>query len=434
MVEITEIEKGSAAQKAGVQRGDILLNVNSHPVRDVLDYRFYLTERTVTLGLHRGAELLDITIRKGRYDDIGLGFATPLMDEKRRCRNKCVFCFIDQNPPGMRETIYFKDDDSRLSFLQGSYITLTNLGEDDVRRIIDMKMSPLRVSVHTTDPELRCRLLGNKNAGSTLDYLRRFAEAGLALEGQIVLCRGYNDGAALDKTMRDLRALTPSIESVSVVPAGMTRYRENLAPLTQFARDEARAVIAQVNAVGEECRAADGVRRFYCADELYLLASLPLPDEDYYDGYPQIENGVGLLASLGGEMDWELGNNFDAYAIKPRRLSLATGTAAYPFISGWMRRVEALVPGFSCDVYPVRNDFYGESITVAGLITGGDLVRQLRGRDLGERLLLPEVMLRAERDRFLDDMTTDELEAALGVPVVFCENTACAILRACADQ
>ena len=277
MVTITDVLPHSRAARAGVLPGDILLSINGHDITDVLDYRFYLTERSVVLKLHRGAELLDVTIRKGEYDDIGLDFATPLMDQKHCCANRCVFCFIDQLPKGMRDSLYFKDDDSRLSFLHGNYITLTNLGDRDIDRIIEMHISPVNVSVHTTNPELRCTMMGNKRAGKVLAYLDRLAEAGIAICGQIVLCRGINDGAELDRTMHDLERLVPALRSVSIVPAGLTKHREGLYPLSLFEPDEAAAVIAQVNAFGEQCLARHGTRLFFCADELYLKAGLPLP-------------------------------------------------------------------------------------------------------------------------------------------------------------
>ncbi len=432
MVTITDVLPRSRAARAGVLAGDILLTINGHPIRDVLDYRFYLTERSVTLGLHRGADLLDVTITKGEYDDIGLEFATPLMDGKHCCANRCIFCFIDQLPQGMRDSLYFKDDDSRLSFLHGNYITLTNLGDRDIDRIIEMHISPVNVSVHTTNPELRCTMMGNKRAGKTLGYLRRLADAGIAICGQIVLCRGINDGAELDRSMRDLAELAPALRSVSIVPAGLTKHREGLYPLTQFTPEEAAAVIAQVDAFAADCLAKYDTRLFYCADELYLKAGLPLPDNAYYEEYSQIENGVGLLTSLCHEVDFELDCLDDLLpdAHLPRTVTIATGEAAYGTLSALAERIMAKVPGLAVQVIAVHNDFFGDMITVAGLLTGRDLAAQLKGRELGDELLLPSVTLRAEGDLFLCGMTPDELSQTLDTPIRFVKNEGAELVAA----
>ncbi len=421
MVTITDVLPHSRAERAGVMAGDILLSINGHKITDVLDYRFYLAERSVTLALHRGPELLDVTIRKGEYDDIGLEFATPLMDGKHSCANRCIFCFIDQLPSGLRESLYFKDDDSRLSFLHGNYITLTNLGERDIDRIIEMHIAPVNVSVHTTNPELRCSMMGNRRAGKVLAYLDRLAEAGIALCCQIVLCRGINDGAELDRSMHDLVRLMPALRSVSVVPAGLTRYREGLHPLSPFTPEEAAAVIAQVDAFAAECLEKYGTRVYFCADEFYLKAGLPLPEDTYYEEYSQIENGVGLLTSFGREFDFEMEYLDDLLpeAKLPRTVTVATGEAAYGTLSAMAERISAAVPGLTVQVVPIHNDFFGDMITVAGLLTGRDIAAQLAGRALGDELLLPSVTLRAEGDLFLCGMTPDELSARLGVPIRF---------------
>ena len=298
MVEITEVYKGSIADRHGIKAGDFLVDINNSPIRDVLDYRFYLTERSVTLHLLRDGAPRTVSFRKGEYDDIGLAFETPLMDKKQRCKNGCVFCFIDQNPEGMRESIYFKDDDSRLSFLHGNYITLTNMTEQDVARIVKMRFSPINVSIHTTNPELRVKMMKNKNAGKVLSYLRSFADAGLSICGQIVLCKGLNDGEELLRSMRDLSEYYPALTSVSVVPAGLTKHREGLYPLADFSADEAAAVIDTVERFAEAHKKKTGSRLFFLADEFYLKAGRPLPEEEAYEGYPQIENGVGMLRAL----------------------------------------------------------------------------------------------------------------------------------------
>ncbi len=424
MVTIKSVRRGSPAAKHGIQADDILLSVNGHEIHDVLDYEFYLAEKKVALQLHRGAELLNISFRKDEYEDIGLEFETYLMDCKKSCRNKCVFCFIDQLPKGMRETLYFKDDDSRLSFLMGNYITLTNLSEEDADRIVRMKTSPINVSVHTTDEALRVKMLNNRFAGESLRYLRKFADAGITLNCQIVLCKGLNDGEALDRTMRDLTALVPHLGGVSVVPAGLTDHRDGLYPLEPFTPEENAAVIDQVDAFAAECLEKFGSRLFYCSDEMYIACGRELPPEDYYEEYPQLENGVGMIRSFETEFADELAC-LDEYDLeKPREVSLATGYAAYDFMKSVCDRLTARVPALTCHVYRIRNDFFGHSITVAGLVTGGDLLAQLREQPLGERLLLPSVMLRHEQDRFLDDMTKEELSEKLGVRIVIDDGSA----------
>ena len=419
MVTITDVLPRSRAQKQGIRAGDILLTVNGRAVTDVLDYRFHLTNTEVCLGLTRDGVPFEVTIRKQEYDDIGLDFETPLMDRKHTCENKCIFCFIDQLPRGMRETLYFKDDDSRLSFLHGNFITMTNLKDADIDRIIEMHISPINVSVHTTNPELRIKMMHNKRAGAVLDYLPRLASAGITLCGQIVLCRGINDGAELDRSMRDLYALGEALESVSIVPAGLTRYRDKLFPLEPYTAEEAAAVIRQVDAFAATCLAESGSRKFFCADELYLTAGLPLPDESYYEEYAQIENGVGMITSLSTEFETELAflDEYLADNITPRTVSVATGVAAYPTILAMATRLEAMVEGLTIHVYAIVNHFFGESITVAGLLTGRDMAEQLQGKPLGDVLFVPENTLRAGEDMFLDDMTPDGLSAILGVPV-----------------
>ena len=424
MVTITGVEKASPAAKHGILPGDILISINGHDINDVLDYRFRLTEKKITLLIHRGPDLKEITIKKDEYSDIGLEFETYLMDKKHSCRNKCVFCFIDQLPKGMRDTLYFKDDDSRLSFLMGNYITLTNLSEEDVDRIIEMKTSPINVSVHTTNPELRVKMMKNKNAGKVLSYLRRFADAGISLNCQIVLCKGINDGKELERSMTDLAALYPSLVGVSIVPAGITNYREGLCHLEPFTAEEAGEVIDTIDKFGEKCLKKFGTRLFFSSDELYIEAGRELPGEDYYEGYPQIENGVGMIRSMDGEFIDEL-DFLDEYDLeKPRKVSVATGAAAYDFIKSLADRLCEQVPTLECHVYKIINDFFGHNITVAGLLTGKDLANQLKGKDLGDRLLIPRVTLRSEGDVFLDDTTPEWLSEQLGgIEVVPVEST-----------
>lgn len=432
MVRIVSVAPGSIAEAEGILAGDRLVSVNGNAIRDVLDYRFYLTDTAVVLSLMRLETPYEVRFRKGEYDDIGLEFETPLMDRKRSCANKCVFCFVDQLPPGMRKTLYFKDDDDRLSFLHGNYVTLTNLRDRDVERLIRMHISPINVSVHTTNPELRVRMMGNRRAGEVLSYLGRFAEAGLSLCTQIVLCKGLNDGAELDRSMRDLAAYYPALRSCAIVPVGITKFRKDLYPLELFDKEEAANVIRQVNAFGDECLAKYGTRLFYCADELYLRAELPLPGEEYYEDYSQLENGVGMLTSLAAEFDFEMEDvrSLTAGFHGPRRVSLATGVAAYRQISSMARRLAKAVPGLTVQVYRIVNHFFGETVTVSGLLTGKDVSEQLAGEDLGDELLYPETMLKADEEIFLDDMTPTELSRRLGVPVRACRGEGGSFVRA----
>ena len=418
MVEITGVLPHSRAARAGIRAGDVLLEINSHAIGDVLDYRFRLAEDVVILKLHRGADLLEVKIKKDTYDDIGLEFGTPLMDKKHRCENGCIFCFIDQNPKGMRDTIYFKDDDSRLSFLHGNYITLTNMHDEDIDRIIEMHISPVNVSVHSTNPELRVKMMKNKRAGEVLRYLRKLADAGIKLRGQIVLCRGINDGEELTRSMTDLAAYYPALDSVSVVPAGLTAHREGLFHLEPFTPEECAAVIDQIeafNATLEE-------RLFFASDEFYLKCGRPLPDDEYYGEYCQIENGVGMLTSFGTEFDSMMKTLDDDEKLVKREISVATGEAAYDFIAQKIEKLTAVCPNLTCHVYKVKNRFFGGEVTVTGLLTGQDFADQLAGQNLGETLYLSRTTLRAEGDLFLCGMSPDELSETLGVNIEFIEN------------
>ena len=419
MVKITEVALGSRAYKAGVGAGDVLISINGNEINDVLDYRFYLTEVKVELKLSRGGDEYSVVIKKGEYDDIGLDFETPLMDEKHSCKNKCIFCFIDQNPEGLRESLYFKDDDSRLSFIHGNYVTLTNMTQRDVDRIIKMRMSPINISVHTTNPELRVKMMKNKHSGEVLKYLDDFAAAGLSMCGQIVLCRGVNDGEELARTMRDLAMLYPAMSSVAIVPAGLTKFRDKLYPLTDFTKDEAGEIIDMINSFGDAHKEKHGTRLFYAADELYLKAEREIPDADYYEDYPQIENGVGMIRSCSDEFGLAITNAEDmAEALnKKRSISLVTGVASYPMIKEQVDRLCALCPNLNVNIYKIFNNFFGRSITVSGLLTGQDICEQLEGMPLGDELLIPQNCLRHGEDTFLCGMTVGQMSERLGVPV-----------------
>ena len=419
MVLITDVFPKSRASKAGIIAGDTLVSINGREINDVLDYRFHLANKIIDLKLLRNGEELSKQIIKSEYDDIGLDFETPLMDKKHSCENKCVFCFIDQLPKGLRKSLYFKDDDSRLSFLHGNYITLTNLSEKDIDRIIEMRISPVNVSVHTTNPELRMKMMHNKRAGEVLSYLNKLASAGISICGQIVLCKGLNDGDELQRSMHDLEALFPALKSVSIVPAGLTKFREKLYPLEPFTKEECKDVISNVNAFGEYCLKTHGTRLFYCSDEFYIIAEENLPDESYYEEYSQIENGVGMLTSLNSEIDLEL-DYADEYMqnyTSPRTVSVVTGYAAYEHINNISKKLEQTFEGLKVLVYPIKNNFFGDKITVAGLLTATDIIDQLKERELGDELLFPACALRADGDLFLDEKTPDDLSTALGVAV-----------------
>ena len=419
MVKISGIEKKSLAEKAGILAGDKLLSIGDNEINDVLDYRFYITEKKLSLKIDRDGEILTFDIKKPQYDDIGLEFDTYLMDEKHSCTNKCVFCFIDQNPDGMRPMCYFKDDDSRMSFFYGNYVTLTNMKEEEVSRLIKMRISPINISVHTTNPDLRCKMLSNRFAGDVLRYMDKFRDGGISMNCQIVLCKGLNDGKELERTLDDLSKLFPSVESIAVVPSGLTKYREGLYPLEDFTKEDAREVIKLVNAKRREFEEKTGHTIVQCSDEWYLKAGIELPEEDYYDGYPQLDNGVGLIRSMENEVLMRIEElKEDGFVLDaPRCVSSVTGVAAYPFISRMAKKLEEAFDGLTFNVYECKNDFFGHTVNVAGLLVGEDVYNRLKEENLGEELFIPNVMLRHEGDLFLDNMHVDELSEKLGVSI-----------------
>lgn len=428
-VKILAVEPGGPASHAGVRPGETLLSINGNEICDILDYRFYETDRHLSIVLRDGAGAeRTVQIRKGQYESIGLEFETYLMDQQHSCTNRCIFCFIDQLPKGLRKSLYFKDDDSRLSFLFGNYVTLTNLKEREVDRIIKMHISPINISVHTTNPELRVKMMGNRFAGKSLDILYRFAKAGIKLNCQIVLCRDINDGEELDRTLKDLTSLWPSVQSVAVVPLGLTKYRQGLYPLTGYDSETARAVVRQLERWGDRCEQKYGQRICYAADEFYLKAQLPIPPAPFYGDFDQLENGVGLMASLKQEFLDAL-EDFVPPA-SARKVTLATGVAAHPFLDTLLDELRQRCHNLTCNVIPIVNDFFGDTITVAGLVTGGDLLKQLQGRELGDALLLPDVMLRREGDIFLDDVSLEELSEALQIQIITVPNNGYALLDA----
>ena len=415
---IRAVAPHSPAGRAGVRVGETLTHVNGRPIVDVLDYKFYSYDPKLTLTLRDpgGAERT-VRVRKMEGEDLGLDFETYLMDRARSCANRCIFCFVDQLPPGMRKTLYFKDDDARLSFLMGNYITLTNLSDREVQRIIDLRVSPVNISVHTTDRALRAEMLGHKNAGRGIDIMERFAKERITMNCQIVSCPGINDGPALDKTLADLAALYPAVNSVSVVPVGVTRFREGLYPLESYTRDTAAALVDQVEAFAAAHFEKTGTRLVWCSDEFYLLAGRALPPEDYFEDFTQLDSGVGMLCLLKAEFLRALDLMGPEEMEGAGPFSIATGVSAAPYLRELAELAEAKNPKLAGAVYPVVNRFFGETITVAGLVTGGDLIEQLRGKELGERLLIPANMLRAGERVFLDDVSLDDVERELGVPV-----------------
>ena len=410
---ITSIDPHSPAEKAGITVGEQLLEINGHKIVDVLDYRFYGYDPETVLRLGRDGHVRTVTIRKAEGQDLGLNFPTYLMDEMHRCANHCLFCFVDQMPPNMRPSLYIKDDDERLSFLLGNYTTLTNLSEREAQRIIDLHISPINVSVHATDPQLHCTLLGNKDAERSLEYIKAFCKAGIVMNGQIVVCPGWNDGDALRRTLRDLTDW--QFSSCSLVPVGITKYRKGLARLRPVDRDCAREIIAIAEEFGQENLRRFGTRRFFCADELFLRAGLPLPEEEYYEGYRQLENGVGMLRSLEQEFLSAMKMEEPDAASSP--FTIATGVAAAPFMRELMDKAKAYFPRLDAEVIAVENDFFGHTIDVTGLLTGQDIAAQLRGRVAGRRVLLTVHMLRHGETVFLDDYTVERLSHELGSPV-----------------
>ena len=412
-VTISSVIPLSPCANKGIQAGDRLLKINGHDINDGLDYRFYVIEERLQMAF-RSADDTRTRVITVEGEDPGLEFETYLMDKQHSCRNKCVFCFIDQMPKGMRDSLYFKDDDSRLSFLFGNYITLTNLSEQEGQRIIDMHISPINVSVHTTNPALRCKMMNNRFAGEALSWLDRFAQAGIELNCQLVLCPGWNDGEELSRSLEDLAKLCPSLKSVAAVPVGLTKYRDGLEPLRLFTADEAAAVIDTMTAFGDRLLEQTGDRIVYPSDEFYLIAKRELPPPSFYGDYPQLENGVGVLSLQHEEFEDALADwNETPTAGKT---VIATGTSAAPFIERLVALAKERFLSIDCDVKAIRNDFFGDTITVAGLVTGQDLVAQLKGCGAA-RVLIPECMLRFEGDRFLDDLTIEDVEQALGMRV-----------------
>ena len=415
-VKIFDVTTGSHADKAWIKKGETLLSINSNEIVDVLDYRFYQVNRKLTLEVEdEDKNVRTIEMTKGEYEEIGLEFETYLMDKQHSCRNKCIFCFIDQLPKGMRESLYFKDDDSRLSFLFGNYITLTNITEHEIDRIIKMHISPINVSVHTTNPELRCKMMNNRFAGDTLKYLKRFADAGITLNCQIVSCPGINDGDELVRTLTDLEAL--GVNMTAIVPVGLTRYRENLYPLVPYNKETAGQTIDIIEKMGDECVKKHGRRIFFPGDEFYLLAEREIPSPEFYEDFSALEDGIGMIAYLTDDVGWKL-EELDADESLCHKVTIACGEGVFPYMKRIMSMINEKFPNITINTRAIKNNFFGGGVNVSGLVTGGDLIDQLRGDDLGDRLIIPSSMLRFENDLFLDDVSTDDVERELGVTLV----------------
>lgn len=439
---IKTVYPGSIAEELEIEPGDVLLAINDKEIEDVFDYRYLMKDEYVEILIRKqdGGEWL-LEIDKDYDEELGVEFENGLMSEYRSCSNQCIFCFIDQMPPGMRETLYFKDDDSRLSFLQGNYITLTNMKQKDIDRIIHMQLAPINISVQTTNPELRCKMLHNRFAGEKLKFLNDLYEAHIEMNGQIVLCKGVNDGEELDRSIRDLSRYLPFMRSVSVVPAGLTKYREGLYPLALFTKEDAEKVIDQIEGYQQRFYEEYGLHFIHASDEWYILAEREFPEEERYDGYIQLENGVGMMRLLYSEVQDEMERilQMEEYPVWremiKRTLTIATGKLAYPTIRKFAEMMMEVFPGLHIHVFAIRNDFFGETVTVSGLITGQDLECQLKerqenGTDLGDTLLITCNMLRSGEEVFLDDMTVQQLEEALHLQLVAVENEGKELIRA----
>lgn len=420
-VKITGVWPGSPARRARIHKGDTLISINGNAITDVLDYRFYMTDETLEILLcDEQKKLRTVLVEKDEYDDLGLEFETYLMDRQMGCKNKCIFCFVDQTPPGLRQSLYFKDDDTRMSFLFGNYTTLTNLKESDIQRIIKMHISPINISVHTMNPELRVKMMKNPFAGKALDFIRMLTEGGIKVNTQMVLCPGYNDGQELEYSMSELAKLGPNVQSIAAVPVGLTRYREGLEPLRGFFPEEARQVVSVLERWGDYFVEQYGTRMAYPSDEFYILAGLDFPEYAFYEDFAQLENGVGMMTLMQHDFQKALEEQEELPAA--RTVTLVTGELAFPMMERFAKEVGERYPNVEVRVKKIVNDFFGHSITVAGLVTGRDLLAQLDGVELGEELLIPANMLRHEQDKFLDDVTLEQVQEQLGVPVTPVEN------------
>lgn len=427
-VKIFDVTANSHADRANIKKGETLISINENIINDVLDYRFYQVNRELFLKIEdENGNTREVRLVKSEYEEIGLEFETYLMDEQKSCRNKCIFCFIDQLPKGMRESLYFKDDDSRLSFLFGNYITLTNLTQHEIDRIIKMHISPINVSVHTTNPELRCKMMNNRFAGDALKHLKSFADAGLCINCQIVSCPGVNDGEELKRTFADLEAL--GVNLVTVVPVGLTRYRDGLYPLVPYTQQTAAETLDIIESWGDKCVEKYGRRIFFAADEFYIKADRKIPEPDFYEGFGAVEDGVGMIACLKEEVEFAIEDSEEDNSLD-YTLTLACGTSVAPHMREMMDIINTKFKNIKINVVPIENNFFGGGVNVSGLVTGQDLIAQLRGKNLGEKLLIPSAMLRFENDIFLDDVSVEDVERELDITVEAVNNNGDDLVRA----
>ncbi|NLX62469.1 MAG: DUF512 domain-containing protein [Tissierellia bacterium] len=415
---IEKVKKGSIAEELNIEAGDVLLSINGNKVKDIIDYKFLITDEYIEVEIERkDGQVWVFEIEKEYDEDLGIEFTNPLIDKAKSCRNKCIFCFIDQLPKGMRETLYFKDDDSRLSFLQGNFITFTNMSDEEIERIIKYRISPINVSVHTTNPDLRIRMLKNKNAGKIMTILKRFKEAGLKVNCQIVLIKNVNDGIELERTLNDLSSLYPSVSSVAVVPVGLTKYREDLPKIDPFNKESASKVLNQIIRKQNELLKKIGTRFVFASDEFYVMANYPIPQYHEYEGFPQIENGVGLISNFEYEVDKELKNINNTIDLKKSYI-IATGTLAYNFMLRIKDKILSKFNNLKLEVIPIENKFFGKLITVSGLITGQDLLNSLAKYKNIDGIIIPKNMLRKDTEVFLDDLTVSDIENHLNIKII----------------
>jgi putative radical SAM enzyme (TIGR03279 family) len=412
------VQSGSIAEEAGIETGDYLLSINGQNIKDIFDYRYYQASEELLLEIEKpDGEIWEIEVEKDESEDLGLEFEDSLINGAKSCTNKCIFCFIDQLPKGMRETVYFKDDDSRLSFLTGNYVTLTNINNEELQRIINYRMSPINVSVHTTNPELRKFMLGNRFAGDVLNKIKMLTDNGIEVNCQIVLCRDINDKGELDKTIADLAGFYPYINSVSIVPVGISRHREGLYELIPFDKESSLEVINQVHKWQNKLHKEKGSRVVYLSDEFYINAGMDIPKIKYYEGFPQIENGVGMLALFRKEVEDTIKRKNTNASLINRKISIATGRLVYENIIQLVNEIKLAYNSIDVNVYAIDNNFFGQHVTVSGLLTGRDIIEQLRGKDLGQELLISRNMLRSGEHVLLDDTTVEQIEAELGFKI-----------------
>ena len=418
---VKSVDPFSIAEDCGIEKGDIITKVNSKEFADVLDFRYLTSDEYYVVEVQKtDGTVEEIEVYNDLYEQFGCEFENSLMDDAKTCHNKCIFCFMDQLPDNMRQTMYFKDDDVRLSFLEGNYVTLTNLKEEDIERLCQLKVSPINVSVHVTDPDLRCKMLNNRFAGRVMEIMNRFKDAGIFMNAQIVLCKGINDGEYLRKSLYDLANLSPYIKSISVVPVGLTGHRKGLFDLDPFEKEDCEVVIDHVEFYQRDFINKYGTHLVYLADEFYIKAERELPSYDSYEDFAQIENGVGLMTTLKCEIEDALADYVNKGQSKPK--TIATSEIAYEYILSFVDRIKEKCPGLEIDVYKIKNNFFGGYITVTGLLCGCDIIKQLKGKDLGECLLLSESMFKSDCDILLDDVTKEDIERELGVKVIICPN------------